>query len=43
VLLGAASAARARDVIVRSFDGTPIAASFFPAQGLGDVPALTTS
>jgi ABC-2 type transport system ATP-binding protein len=35
VLLGAAPAADARDVVVRSFDGTPIAASFFPAQGLG--------
>jgi ABC-2 type transport system ATP-binding protein len=29
-----APAARARDVIVTSFDGTPISASFFPAEGL---------
>jgi ABC-2 type transport system ATP-binding protein len=29
-----APAATARDVIVTSFDGTPISASFFPAEGL---------
>src|ERR671935_2482754 len=29
-----APAAQARDVIVTSFDGTPISASFFPAEGL---------
>jgi ABC-2 type transport system ATP-binding protein len=29
-----APTAGARDVIVTSFDGTPISASFFPAQGL---------
>ncbi len=32
--LCAAPAAHARDVVVRSFDGTPIVAHFFPAQGL---------
>ncbi len=32
--LVAAPAANARDVIVTSFDGTPIVASFFPAEGL---------
>ena len=32
--LVAAPAAPARDVIVTSFDGTPISASFFPAEGL---------
>jgi ABC-2 type transport system ATP-binding protein len=32
--LAAAPAAGARDVIVRSFDGAPISASFFPAEGL---------
>ena len=32
--LAGASPAAARDVVVRSFDGTPIAASFFPAAGL---------
>jgi ABC-2 type transport system ATP-binding protein len=32
--LVAAPAALARDVIVTSFDGTPISASFFPAEGL---------
>jgi ABC-2 type transport system ATP-binding protein len=30
----AAPVAHARDVIVTSFDGTPISASFFPAEGL---------
>jgi ABC-2 type transport system ATP-binding protein len=30
----AAPAAQARDAIVTSFDGTPISASFFPAEGL---------
>jgi hypothetical protein len=29
-----APAASARDAIVTSFDGTPISASFFPAEGL---------
>ena len=29
-----APVASGRDVIVPSFDGTPISASFFPAQGL---------
>ena len=33
-LLCAVPAAHARDVIVHSFDGTPISASFFPAAGL---------
>jgi ABC-2 type transport system ATP-binding protein len=33
-LLGAAPGAQARDVTVTSFDGTPIAVSFFPAEGL---------
>ena len=33
-LLCAVPAAHARDLIVRSFDGTPISASFFPAAGL---------
>jgi ABC-2 type transport system ATP-binding protein len=32
--LAAAPVAQARDVIVTSFDGTPISASFFPAEGL---------
>jgi ABC-2 type transport system ATP-binding protein len=32
--LAAAPTAQARDVIVTSFDGTPISASFFPAEGL---------
>src|SRR5688500_5271644 len=32
----AAPAAQARDVTVTSFDGTPIAASFLPATGLGE-------
>ena len=32
--LALASPAAARDVIVTSFDGTPISASFFPAEGL---------
>ncbi len=32
--LAAAPVAYARDVIVTSFDGTPISASFFPAEGL---------
>jgi ABC-2 type transport system ATP-binding protein len=32
--LGAAPAASARDVVVRSFDGTPIVATFTPAKGL---------
>jgi ABC-2 type transport system ATP-binding protein len=29
-----APTAGARDIIVSSFDGTPLSASFFPAQGL---------
>lgn len=33
--LAAPAAAAARDVTVRSFDGTKIAAHFFPAKGLG--------
>jgi ABC-2 type transport system ATP-binding protein len=33
-LLAGAPAAHARDVIVASFDGTPLAASFLPAAGL---------
>jgi ABC-2 type transport system ATP-binding protein len=32
--LALASPAAARDVIVTSFDGTPLSASFFPAEGL---------
>ena len=32
--LATAPTAYARDVIVSSFDGTPISASFFPAEGL---------
>jgi ABC-2 type transport system ATP-binding protein len=32
--LACASPAAARDVIVTSFDGTPLSASFFPAEGL---------
>jgi ABC-2 type transport system ATP-binding protein len=32
--LAAASTADARDVIIPSFEGTPISASFFPAEGL---------
>src|SRR5688500_8224901 len=32
-LLVAAPAAQARDVVVPSFDGTPIVAHFFPAPG----------
>jgi ABC-2 type transport system ATP-binding protein len=34
VALAVAPVAQARDVIVTSFDGTPISASFFPAEGL---------
>ena len=34
VALVVAPVAQARDVIVTSFDGTPISASFFPAEGL---------
>src|SRR5919197_1196776 len=34
-LLLTAPAAAARDATVTSFDGTPIAVSFFPAEGLG--------
>jgi ABC-2 type transport system ATP-binding protein len=34
-LLCCATVAEARDVVVTSFDGTPIAAHFFPAVGLG--------
>ena len=34
-LLLAAPAAHARDAVVLSFDGTPIATSFHPAEGLG--------
>ncbi len=32
--------AQARDATVTSFDGTPIAASFLPATGLGDFKRL---
>ncbi|MET0770096.1 MAG: CocE/NonD family hydrolase [Solirubrobacteraceae bacterium] len=40
LLLAGAPAAEARDVTVRSFDGTPIAASFLPAPDGGRAPTV---